>query len=377
MKVVLFNWFTFQFLYLISTTLCAQINIDQLAKDFDTEIPKIMKANHVPGAFVALIESDQVIYQAYFGYSDLKYKLPITNQTGFNIGSISKVFAAWGIMRLVEKGKIGLDSAANKYLNQWQFPESDYDSNLITIRSLLSHTAGLSVHGYYGWKKVKNKPTLLESLSGTPKKYTKVALIAEPQTKYQYSGGGYSVLQQIIEEVTGDKFEHYMDTAVLSPMGMYNSSFTIDDRILAQSSKEYNKRGREIQFEHFTETAAAGLHTTPDDLIKFIKLTFSKLNSGKSDSTVISASTLNEMLKVVPASEKTIPYGLGYRRQHSSNSWWHGGANSGWWAIIGINPQHNFGLIVLTNSFSGNKVERFAFEAWNKRLIEITNSQGN
>ncbi len=361
---------TIQLLLCVSTTLKAQIDISHLSKTFDSDIPIIMADNNVPGAFVALIKNDHVVYQQYFGYSDSKNKVLVNGQTGFNIGSISKTFTAWGIMKLVEQGKIGLDSSASKYLDRWQFPESNYNSELITIRSLLSHTAGLSVHGYYGWNKTKKLPTLVESLSGKPRKYTKVELIAEPQTKFQYSGGGYSVLQLIIEEVTGDKFEHYMDTAVVSPMGMHNSSFTIDERILAQSSLEYNKRGRQIPFEHFAEKAAAGFHTTPEDVIKFIRLNFSTLDQRQTESQVISSSSLKEMLTTVPASEKTVPYGLGYFKNEASNSWWHGGANSGWWAIIGINPEHNFGLIVLTNSISGQKIERFAFEEWKKQLTE-------
>ena len=361
---------TFPLLFYV-ITLQAQIDINKLSKTLDHEVPIIMADHNVPGAFIALIKDNEVAYQQHFGYSDLKNMVQVNGETGFNIGSISKIFTAWGIMKLVEQGEIGLDSSANKYLKRWQFPESTYDVDQVTIRSLLSHTAGLSVHGYYGWDKTEKLPTLVESLSGKPKKYTRVELIAEPQTKFQYSGGGYSVLQLIIEEVTGDQFEHYMDTAVVSPMGMYNSSFEIDQRILAQSSLEYNKRGRQIPFEHFAEKAAAGFHTTPDDMIKFILLNFSTLDQSQTKSTVISSTSLKEMLTVVPASEETVPYGLGYRKENTSNSWWHGGANSGWWAIIGINPKHNFGLIVLTNSSSGQKIEKFAFDEWKKQLIQV------
>ena len=361
---------TFLLLFFASTTLRAQIDVSKLSEIFDRTVPVIMANNKVPGAFIALVKDDQVVYEQYFGYSDLKNKIPVDGQTGFNIGSISKVFTAWGIMKLVEQGKIGLDSPASQYLTRWQFPQSNYNSDHITIRSLLSHTAGLSVHGYYGWPKAEKLPTLVESLSGKPRKYTKVELIATPQTKFQYSGGGYSVLQLIIEEVTGDSFMHYMDTAVVLPIGMHNSSFNIDESIRSQSSLEYNKRGRQIPFELFTEQAAAGFHATPDDLIKFIQYNFSTLNGPQDEPTVISSTTLKEMLTVVPASEKTVPYGLGYRQVKTSNSWWHGGANAGWWALIGINPKHHFGLIVLTNSISGQKIERFAFDEWKKQLTD-------
>jgi len=359
----------FQFFFCCQTALQAQIDVSKLSNTFDKDVPVIMTDNNVPGAFIALIKDSEVAYQKYFGYSDLKNKVPVDGQKGFNIGSISKTFTAWGIMKLVEQGEIGLDSPANKYLTQWQFPESNYNSDQITIRSLLSHTAGLSVHGYYGWNKTEKLPTLQESLSGKPKKYTKVELIAEPHTKWQYSGGGYSVLQLIIEEVTGDKFEHYMDTALMSPMGMHNSSFNINDRILAQSSLEYNKKGREIPFEYFTEKAAAGFHTTPDDLIKFIQLNLSLLNQVDADPAVLSSASLKEMLTVVPSTNGQVPYGLGYFK-NENNTWWHGGANAGWMSMIGINPDHDTGIIILTNAYLGYKVMGFAFEEWNKQLTE-------
>lgn len=327
-----------------------------------------MSERNVPGAFVALLKNEEVVYQRHFGYSDLANKVPVTGQTGFNIGSISKTFTAWGIMKLVEQGKIGLDSAASKYLTRWQFPESKYDIEEVTIRKILSHTAGLSVHGYPGWSRVEKLPTIEESLSGIPKKSTRVKLAIKPGTKFKYSGGGFSVLQLIIEEVTGDTFEHYMDTAIVAPLGLNNSSFNIDNRILSKSSLEYNKKGKQIPFEHFTAKAAAGFHTCPDDLIKFIQMHFSTLNKNSNSSTVISASSIKEMLTVVPRVEDKTPTGLGYFRY--IKSWGHSGANSGWMAQIVVNTESNSGLVVLTNSYSGHRVMSFVIDQWNTWLTE-------
>lgn len=331
-----------------------------------------MSQHNVPGAFITLLKNEEVVYQHHFGYSDFENKVPVTGQTGFNIGSISKTFTAWGIMKLIEQGKIGIDSSASKYLTRWQFPKSKYDVDRVTIRKILSHTAGLSVHGYPGWNKVKKLPTIEESLSGKPKKSTKVKLITEPGVAFKYSGGGYTVLQLIIEEVTGDTFEHFMDTAIIAPIGMKNSSFTINDRILSQSSFEHNRKGKKIPFEYFAAKAAAGFHTCPDDMIKFIQTHFSILNQNLNDSTIISESSIKEMMTVVPRINNKTPTGLGYFRFKNNNgySWGHGGANSGWMAQIAINPENDTGLVVLTNSFSGYKLMNFVFNEWDKLQIE-------
>ena len=139
----------------------------------------------------------------------------MTTQTGFNIDSISKTIAAWGVMKLVEEGKIDLDAPAENYITRWKLPESDFDSKKVTVRRLLSHTAGLSLHGYPGWTANDRLSTIEESLDGRNNGPGRVEMIIKPGTKWKYSGGGYTILQLIVEEVTGQKFEDYMQTQVL------------------------------------------------------------------------------------------------------------------------------------------------------------------
>ena len=101
-----------------------------------------------------------------YGFADVAQSIPVTPTTGFNVGSISKTIAAWGVMTLVERGELGLDTPVDTYLTRWHLPESTFDERGVTIRRLLSHTAGLSLHGYPGWGPDDPLPTLEESLSG-------------------------------------------------------------------------------------------------------------------------------------------------------------------------------------------------------------------
>ena len=358
---------SFAFLIMLQTSHSQEsIDLKEMSARLDQNIGMVLEENHVPGIAIAILKDGDVVYQKQFGFADKANEIPITGQTGFNIGSISKVFTAWGIMKLVQKGEIDLDLPANKYLTKWQLPPSEFDHDKVTVRRMLSHSAGLSVHGYPGWNDPDKLPTLEESLSGIPKNGTAVKVIFEPGTRFKYSGGGYSIMQLMIEEVTGDSFEHYMDTAVIKPLEMNRSSFTIDKEILSNSSLEHNKKGKVIPFEYFTAQGAAGFHTTLDDMIKFVR-EHQKLLGDTEEYSVISPSILREMLSVIPATEELNTYGLGYNKyEHDGGgSWGHGGANSGWMAHIRMRNTPKTGLIVLTNSYGGLEVIRQVVKDWN------------
>jgi len=167
------------------------ISKDDYLIEIDNKMNVWLEEFIVPGAAIALIDNGEVILQKGYGYADVEKKIKVSSKTGFNIGSISKTVAAWGVMRLVEKGKIDLDSPAEKYLTRWHLPKSAFDINKVTIRRLLSHTAGLSLHGYPGWSPEDKLPSLEESLAGKNNGPGDVRVIMEPGTKWKYSGGWF------------------------------------------------------------------------------------------------------------------------------------------------------------------------------------------
>ena len=251
----------------------------ELAKNFDKNIPSLLEQYNVPGMAIAVIQKGEVILEKGYGWANASNKKPINDKTGFNIGSISKTFTAWGIMNLVEEGKLDLDSPVSTYLTRWQFPSSEFDKNKVTIRSLLGHTGGVSVHGYPGFPTANHLPSLEESLNGVNgpvRADEKVELIIAPNTKFKYSGGGYTILQLVIEEVTGQSFDRYMEKEIFKPLQMKNTSFRLTKDILKKSATPYNEEGKQMYMVRFTAQAAAGLQTTLEDLIKFIKASFLK-----------------------------------------------------------------------------------------------------
>jgi len=354
---------------LFSFSLTAQkesIEIEPFINELDQRIPQLLNDFLVPGAAIALIENGEIILQKGYGYSNIDKGTLVTTTTGFNIGSISKTIAAWGVMKLVQEGKIDLDAPAEKYLTRWHIPNSEFDADKVTIRRLLSHTAGLSLHGYPGWSPKDELPSIEESLNGKNNGPGRVEIIMEPGTKWKYSGGGFTILQLIIEEVTGQKFEDYMQAQILNPLGMTSSSYTIDAKILKASSLEYNEFGEVIDFELFTAQAAAGLHTTIEDFTKFALASLYKKPNNNEYQQILSVANLQDMMEPAAASDGI--YGLGYQIDPipgtSMTFVGHGGANSGWHAYFRINPVTNDGFIMITNGGAGHNIYRQVFCNW-------------
>jgi len=337
----------------------AQKNTNQeLIATLNTETPIALKEHKVPGLAIAIIENGEVVVKKGYGFADVANRKEVTTNSGFNIGSISKMFTAWGVMKLVEDGEIKLDVPVSTYLKRWKLPESEFDSNKVTIRSLLSHTAGLNVHGYSGYETKMELPTLTDCLSGVNRLDEKVNLVSAPESKWNYSGGGYTILQLLIEEVSGMSFEAYMDKTIFKPLHMKNSSFTIGKKILKKSAKAYDENAKEILLRQFTAKAAAGLHTTVEDLILFAQASFS-------ENKVLSQESIKQLTTPTDLSKGN--YGMGYMVMNRFGDFTltgHGGSNEGWHSGFMIDFATKSCIIVLTNGDSGRNVLFGSMKTW-------------
>ncbi len=333
---------------------------EDIKTTFDNQIPELLKEHKTPGLAIAILKDGKVFYKKGFGYANTQKQEVISSHTGFNIGSISKTFTAWGVMKLVEQGKLDLDTSVSTYLTRWQLPATEYDTNKVTIRAILNHTAGLSVHGYPGFSSAENLPTLEASLNGRNgpvRADEKVTIIHEPQTKFQYSGGGYTILQLIIEEVTHMSFSEYMDKTIFKPLKMKHTSFNIDSHILQTSATPYDEEGKEMYLVRFTAEAAAGLHTTLDDLILFSKASFSK-------NPILSSESIKTL--ITPTELANDDYGLGYMvmDRFGFRIAGHAGSNDGWQAGMMFNFESDSGIILLTNGSNGKNVLFRCLQKW-------------
>ena len=188
-------------------------------------------AQTLGSAALILVQGGEILTEQSFGVANAETQAPVKlDRTLYQLASVSKVVTAWGVMKLVEEDSLALDKPILSYLTRWQFPESDEYRDKVTVRHLLSHTAGLEDgFGYAGFLPGDAIQTLEESLTLTQDpaagKPRGVSIVREPGKAWSYSGGGYTLLQLLIEEVTNRTFADYMAEAILQPLGMTGASF--------------------------------------------------------------------------------------------------------------------------------------------------------
>lgn len=246
----------------------------QLSGDDGWTLADRMKFYGVKGVSIAVIHNYQVEWARGYGWADEGEQRPVTTNTVFQAGSISKSLHSVGVMLLVQRHQLDLNKDINDYLLSWKFP---YDSvskgRKITLGNLLSHSGGLSVHGFPGYEKTDSLPTLEQVLDGKrPANTDPVRSITVPGTTFIYSGGGTTISQLIVMNITRIPYDHFMWRNVLQPMGMDHSSYAQPPPASKDRATGYLRGGKEVpgKYHIYPEQAAAGLWTTPSDLGKYI-----------------------------------------------------------------------------------------------------------
>jgi CubicO group peptidase (beta-lactamase class C family) len=347
-------------------------DLNAFSTQLDDQMPQWLQQYHVPGVAVALVRNGGVVWSKGYGIADEARGLPITNDTVFQVASISKAVTAWGVMRLVEKGHLNLDAPVEEYLTRWHLPPSSYDAKGVTIRRLLSHSAGLSVQGYPGLPPEEPLPSLEESLSGNNGGAGSVRIQMEPGTQFKYSGGGYTLLQLVIEEVTGDSFSNFMQREVLDPLGMNHSSFEWRDDLRPATATGYSFNKKPYPNYLFTEKAAAGLYTTAPDLARFVAAEMVGPNGEPAGRGIIAPTTLTKMYTPVvqlQGMEMLLgeSMGLGHFIEtlpDGTKAISHGGGNQGWQLEFMTLPEQREGIVILTNSDRGFHLYTQLLGAW-------------
>lgn len=238
---------------------------------FTAAVAAKLDAEHRGNAIFRLLEDGRVV-----GEHAVSVAEPVNAGTRFQAASLSKWITAWGVMTLVEAGEVDLDAPVSTYLSRWQLPPGPFDNDGVTVRRLLSHTAGLTDGlGYQGFAPGSEPQTLEESLTraadAMPAADGRVRVGLEPGSEWRYSGGGYALLQLVIEEVSGTTFEAYLQEAVLRPLGLDHSSFTLDADTADNVASVYDTDGEPAAHYVFAAPSAAGLYTSAADMTRFIQ----------------------------------------------------------------------------------------------------------
>jgi CubicO group peptidase (beta-lactamase class C family) len=332
---------------------CAVQSTPLATGPFSTEsVLTLLKQNKVGGASLTIIENGQLV--ATYGYGDAQEQRPVTPQTRFQAASISKTANALAVLKLVQAGRVALDDPINKHLKSWKLPDNALTAKTpVTVRLLLNHTGGTSVHGFAGYPRGSVLPTLQQILGGQkPANSPAIRVVSPPGQAFNYSGGGTTILQQMVIDITGDPYDVAMEKLVLGPLGMSESSFRQppDPETVNQAAFAHLPDGSLVpgDFHIYPEMAAAGLWTTASDLCK-PALAIMQSNAGRA------GSFLSQNLARTMLTRGLGNYGLGV---YVNNSGWfyHDGVNEGYRAVFDANPKRNSAMAIMTNGENGTPV---------------------
>lgn len=308
-----------------------------------------LKQLNIPGLSIAFVTNGKVEWARAYGMADRSENRPMTTETMLLAGSISKPVAALRAHQLVETGKFDLDVNVNNYLKSWKLPENEFtQKEKVTLRRILNHTAGLTVWGFPGYDKGDKIPTTAEVLDGKGNTDS-VRVYKEPGESWMYSGGGYTIMQLMVSDTEQTSFPETMQKHVLDPMGMQKSTFEnpLPEKYHAIAATGYRGNGAEVEgkWPIYPEMAAAGLWTTPTQLIQYA-IEVQKINNTQKDG-ILKYSSVKEMLTAGMNG-----HGLG--PTVSEHTFGHGGADEGFRAQLFGWKEQPHAVVVMVNSDNGS-----------------------
>ncbi len=309
----------------------------------------------VPGMSIAIVENGKIKWARGYGYAYTESGKKVDTHTLFQAGSISKPVAALAALKLYENDSLELKKDVNYYLKNWQIPENEFTkTEKVSLEKLLSHTAGMTVHGFPGYRQTDNFPEIIDVLNGKGNT-AKIVVDTIPGSIWRYSGGGYTVMEKVVEDVSGVPFETYMSKNILLPIGMKNSTYQqpIGKEFQSNISAAYDGNGNLIEglWHNYPEQAAAGLWTTPSDLALYC-IEIQDILKGKKEG-VLTKETIERMLT---KHKNNWGLGLSLRYERDSLIFSHGGKNAGFTNDLVAYAYQGKALIVMTNADNGGKL---------------------
>ena len=315
-----------------------------------------MKQYYVHGVSIAVIRNYKIEWARGYGMMDTAAKAPVTIQTLFQAGSISKSLNGVGLLKLVQDKKIDLYADINDYLKTWKFPyDTTSQGKKISLANLLSHTAGLTIHGFPGYERGDTIPSLTDILDGKAPANTKaVRSQFAPGLRFQYSGGGTTISQLMLMDITGQAYDTYMWENILKPLGMSMSSYTQPP---AQDKAKYiatgyHQDGLPVKGKSnvYPEQGAAGLWTNPTDIANYIIETQLSLQ-GKSNKVLSQEMT---KLRLTPYVDSNAALGVFIETKGAEKYFGHGGSDEGFLSTYKGSLENGNGIVVMINSNNGN-----------------------
>ena len=336
------------------------------AAALEESMPLWLVKYNVPGAVVSYIDNGEVTWTKAFGVADRRTGAPMRTDSTFCFASCAKSMTAWGVMHLVEQGQVDLDAPVDQYLKRWHLPPSQYDPGGVTIRRVLSHTAGLTVGGYGGYFARRYPiPSLEQVLDGQNQWNGAVQIAWEPGSGFHYSGGGYTVLQMVIEDVTGEPYAEYVKREILNPVGLTEGDWTWTPALKNGAATPYGFRGDDVmQYRQFATLGIGNYISSVPDFARFIAAGVPGPNGEPVGRGVLKPETVALIMSAQPDG---IGYGFGYAVGQFSDGTpvvLHGGASDGWVAFFALAPEQRNGFVFAAASDLAQPLRYSVYELW-------------
>ncbi len=318
----------------------------------DEVVAAEMKNHGIPGLSLAIIDNGKIIRAKAYGFTDKTRATAVTTNTLFQAASISKPVAALAALRLVEEGRLSLDEDVNRALKLWKLPENEFTKDQkVTLRRILTHSAGLTVPESRGYDRNSPLPTLRQLLDGSgPANTSAIRVDAVPGSTQRYSGAGYTVMQQMMIDVTAKTFQELVKETVLSPLQMNASTYK---QPATGAATGYYSNGEELEerWRIYPELAAAGLWTTPSDLAR-LAISIQEGFAGRSN-PVISESMTRQMLTVQQGNSGLADLGglgVGVEGTGKTLRLFQGGRNAGFDSLLLAYAELGSGVVIMFNA---------------------------
>jgi CubicO group peptidase (beta-lactamase class C family) len=368
--------------------------MQDFTSQLDTRIPGRLAGMTLPGVAIGLVENGRSVDTRCYGLADVAEERPVTPDTIFQVASISKAVSAWGVMKLVEAGELDLDAPVERYLSRWRFPPSDYASDKVTPRLLLMHFGGVTLSGCGGtgyddqWYSVDDvlygrtpwlDPRHEEYAAKwglDPAQYGEpVHLMCEPGSRFEYSGGGFCILELLIEEIAGQDFTGFMAEQVLGPLGMSSSTFEIGEAALPRVATPYDDALSPMPLYRTNGKAAGGMYATIADLCTFAAAEIEGPDGEPPGRGVLSVESVAEMHRPDRFAERQMDLdfhtGLGHYVVDVAGvrAVQHTGGNPGWRSVYTVIPERKAGFACLINSAGGNDLWMELIDQWAEAVL--------
>lgn len=360
----------FMLVLLLAGSGCTQVPVgpgdplEAFTAHLDERVPRLMDRYDVPGATLALVQRGEVVWSGAYGYADREQRRAMTVDAVFRAESISKPVTAWGVMRLIEQGRVELDAPVERYLGGFEFPETGHPGHAVTVRRLLSNSAGLPL-GPIGtdaeYAPGSDMPSVRDYLA------REARLVQEPGTGFVYSNVGFNTLELLIEEVTGRNFAAYMADEVLRPLGMHRSRFAWAETLRTAMPMGYELPGTPVPPYVYPVVASGGLLAPVEDIARFVCAEMAGAYEATDSDTARPDSTGLSVLRRASIRRLHSPqvdvrglfglvadaYGFGHFLEalpDGRRAVWHGGQGHGWMTHFHAVPASGDGIVILTNS---------------------------